>query len=116
MKTVAILGAGASGLMCAITVLKNLKCGLGRVVLLEKNERAGKKLLASGSGKCNLTNTYMSPEVYHSNSLDRVWNIIQNFDEKNITDFFSSIGIVCKTVNGTCVYPRSMQASSSSTP
>lgn len=112
MKTIAIVGAGASGLMCAITILQNLKYAGARVVLLEKNERAGKKLLATGNGKCNLTNTYLMPDMYHSHSREKAFDIIKNFNDQNIIEFFSSIGVVCKTANGTCVYPRSMQASS----
>jgi len=61
-KTMAIIGGGASGLMCAITAKRRanqLKKDIS-VIILEKNSRVGKKLLSTGNGKCNLTNTNIS--------------------------------------------------------
>src|ERR1700693_2703144 len=57
-----ILGAGAAGLLCAIEAGKR-----GRhVVVLERSERAGKKILISGGGRCNFTNLYCRPENFLS--------------------------------------------------
>ena len=53
MKNVAIIGAGASGLVCSITAA----CRDVQVVLFDKNSFAGKKLLATGNGRCNYWNT-----------------------------------------------------------
>jgi len=61
---VLIIGAGAAGLICAIECSRR-----GRSVLvLEKNNRAGKKILISGGGRCNFTNLYANPETYISNN------------------------------------------------
>src|SRR5712664_295881 len=57
-----ILGAGAAGLLCAIEAGKR-----GRhVVVLERSERAGKKILISGGGRCNFTNLYCRPDNFLS--------------------------------------------------
>jgi predicted Rossmann fold flavoprotein len=55
-----ILGAGAAGLMCAIEAGKRGR----RVAILERSERAGKKILISGGGRCNFTNLYCQPENF----------------------------------------------------
>jgi len=57
-----ILGAGAAGLMCAIEAGRR---GL-RVALLERAEKAGKKILISGGGRCNFTNLHCGPENFLS--------------------------------------------------
>jgi predicted Rossmann fold flavoprotein len=59
-----ILGAGAAGLMCAIEAGKRGR----RVAILERAERIGKKILVSGGGRCNFTNTYCSPENFISSN------------------------------------------------
>ncbi|HEX3376790.1 MAG TPA: FAD-dependent oxidoreductase, partial [Candidatus Acidoferrales bacterium] len=59
---VLILGAGAAGLMCAIEAGKRGS----RVAVLERAERAGKKILISGGGRCNFTNLYCGPENFYS--------------------------------------------------
>src|SRR6202166_469172 len=59
---VLVLGAGAAGLLCAIEAGKR-----GRhVIVLERSERAGKKILISGGGRCNFTNLYCRPENFLS--------------------------------------------------
>src|SRR5712671_3934988 len=57
-----ILGAGAAGLMCAIEAGKRGR----RVVVLERANRAGKKILISGGGRCNFTNLHCRPENFIS--------------------------------------------------
>src|SRR5215469_14530903 len=59
---VIVLGAGAAGLMCAIEAGKRGR----RVVVLERAERIGKKILISGGGRCNFTNLYCRPENFLS--------------------------------------------------
>lgn len=61
---VIILGAGAAGLMCAITAGQRGK----RVLVLERSNKVGKKILMSGGGRCNFTNLYVTPENYLSNN------------------------------------------------
>ena len=62
METVVIIGGGASGMMAALTAAED---GSRRVVLLERQQRVGRKLLATGNGRCNLTNTGAAAENYH---------------------------------------------------
>lgn len=57
---IAIVGAGPAGIMAAIQA----SCGQNEVVLFEQNSRIGKKLLVTGSGRCNLTNANLSPQRY----------------------------------------------------
>src|SRR6202521_5459660 len=59
---VVVLGAGAAGLMCAMEAGKRGR----RVAVLERAERAGKKILISGGGRCNFTNLYCGPENFYS--------------------------------------------------
>ena len=63
MKRVAILGGGAAGLCCACDLLQKLQ-GRATVTIFEQNSRVGKKLLATGNGRCNLTNLGASPASY----------------------------------------------------
>ena len=59
MKTVAVIGGGASGMLAALTAAEDKT---QRVLLLERQQRLGRKLLATGNGRCNLTNTGASLE------------------------------------------------------
>ena len=61
---VIILGAGAAGLMCALTAAKRGK----RALVLEKANKPGKKILMSGGGRCNFTNLFVEPENYISDN------------------------------------------------
>ena len=63
---VIVIGAGAAGLMCAIEAGKRGR----RVLLLERNDRIGRKILISGGGRCNFTNLYASPEQFISDNPD----------------------------------------------
>ncbi len=94
---VIIIGAGAAGLLCAIEAGKH-----GRsVLLLEKANKAGKKILISGGGRCNFTNLYTEPEAYISNNphfcksaLSRFtqWDFIALVDSHEINWHEKSLG------------------------
>ncbi len=107
MKRVAIIGAGASGLVCSITAA----CRDVRVVLFDKNSFAGKKLLATGNGRCNYWNSDQSLSHYHSSEEDLLPNIITKSLENEVLDFFDLLGVVPMIKNG-YYYPYSNQASS----
>ena len=72
---IAVIGAGASGMMSAITAASNG----GEVTLYEKNDRVGKKLLATGNGKCNLSNLNFSVDQYYCSDRDKLQEIFQTF-------------------------------------
>ena len=61
---VIILGAGAAGLMCAFTAAQRGR----RVLVLEKSNKVGKKILMSGGGRCNFTNHYVEPNNFICNN------------------------------------------------
>lgn len=105
--TVTVIGGGASGLMAAITAAQS-----NEVVLLERQSRVGKKLLATGNGRCNLSNTALSPERYHGENADFSAPALAAFDASAALDFFSSLGLITVTEPSGKVYPLSDQAGS----
>lgn len=106
IKTVGIVGAGASGMMAAITAARN---GTD-VLLLEKNSRVGRKLLSTGNGRCNFTNEYMTPECFRSDHPELISRVLEQFSEEDTILFFREIGILPKSRNG-YMYPQPDQAS-----
>ncbi len=102
-----VLGGGASGLMAAITAAK----AGGKVLLIEKKNRLGKKLLATGNGKCNFTNAYQDKSCYRSEDVDFVWDAIQQFPQEKVLKSFQEMGILPKQRDG-YYYPASGQATS----
>ncbi len=104
-----IIGGGAAGL--ALSVMLKTESPEISVKLLEKADRVGKKLATTGNGRCNITNSQLSPERYHG---DREFaaEILQNFDFEAQKKFFSDIGVLfCEEDDGKC-YPKSLQATS----
>ena len=101
-----IIGAGASGMMAAITAARANK----KVCILEKLDKVGKKLLATGNGKCNFTNADMKAE-YFGGDIAFVSKVLEQFSVQDCLDFFHSIGIYPKCKNG-YYYPNSEQAAS----
>lgn len=108
MRSVDVLvaGAGASGMMAAIIAAR----GGSRVLVLEKKNRPGKKLLATGNGRCNYTNKVQAAECYRSRCRDKAWEIIRSFDETDTVAWFREIGILPGNRGG-YLYPASFQAS-----
>ncbi len=102
---IGIIGAGAAGLMAAVTA-----AALGaNVTLFERNDKAGKKLLVTGNGKCNFTNLLMNADCYNDASKDFVSKALDIFNEKDTITFFEKAGMLSKDKNG-YVYPYSEQA------
>ena len=105
MKNVIVIGAGASGLIAAIYA----KSKGNNVILLEKNEICGKKILATGNGRCNFWNEDQRLEHYRSSNFEKIEKIINNKNREEILKFFEKIGIEPKIKNG-YYYPNSNQA------
>ncbi|MBR4026026.1 MAG: NAD(P)/FAD-dependent oxidoreductase [Lachnospiraceae bacterium] len=105
---IVIIGAGASGMMSAITAAKNTNNK--KILLIEQMDKVGKKLLATGNGKCNFTNAYMDSSCFHG---DNTWikQMLSRFGAQDSLSFFHEIGIYPKEKNG-YYYPMSEQASS----
>ncbi len=87
--TTIIIGAGASGLACAIRLKQNNSDN--EVIVLERLSTAGKKILATGNGRCNLSNSSAA-------------------GCEKVLDFFSSLGLVTRTDEEGRIYPYSNQA------
>lgn len=106
MRTVAVIGGGASGMMAAVTAAS---CG-AHVIVLEHKDRIGKKILSTGNGRCNFTNVHQEPLCYHSDNPLFPWKVVQKFDTQSVISFFLKLGIYSKNRNG-YIYPNSDQAS-----
>ncbi len=104
---VIIVGAGASGLVAAIAAAERGSS----VLIIEHKEKAGKKILATGNGKCNFTNIYQATECYRSNDSTFAMKVLSNFDNINTIHFFERLGIVPRDRDG-YIYPNSEQANS----
>ncbi len=105
-KKIAIIGAGASGMMAAIFAAS----AGAEVIIFDKNDRVGKKILATGNGKCNFSNLHMNAECYRSNDLTKVTNVISRFSPQDCVNFFKEKGMLIKDRDG-YLYPASEQAS-----
>ena len=109
METIIIIGAGASGMMAALTAAE---APGRRIILLERQQRAGRKLLATGNGRCNLTNTGATIENYHGERRDFAAPALDAYPPKTVLDFFHSLGLVTVEEYGGRVYPLSDSANS----
>lgn len=103
MKKIAIIGGGAAGLTAAITAAK---CG-AEVTVYEKNDRVGRKLLSTGNGRCNLSNTDMDVSHFRGDK-DFISKVIENAD---VQGFIADCGIITREENGR-IYPYSNHAAS----
>ncbi len=101
---VLVVGAGASGLVCAIKLKER---GID-VTIIEKNSKLGKKLLLTGNGRCNYWNEVQSSDKYYSSDRDILKQII-NSKKEQVLPFFDNLGIIPKVING-YYYPYSNQA------
>lgn len=107
---IAIIGAGASGLMAAYKAAAIMKSQGEKVsvTVLEGNPKAGKKLLATGNGRCNLTNKNISPENYHGDKLVKEINSL--ISAEKVIDEFAKLGVLCRADECGRVYPANLQA------
>lgn len=106
MMRVIIIGGGASGLMAAITAARNG----AKVTVLEHQNQIGKKLLATGNGRCNFTNRNQELSHYHSENPSNMAVSLEKFTYQDTILFFKDLGILSKDRNG-YLYPYSDAAS-----
>ncbi len=104
-KTIAVIGGGAAGMMAAITAARNG----AEVILLEKNEKLGKKLFITGKGRCNLTNTCENEEFFsHVVSNPKfLYSSIYDFDHYAVMELVEEFGCPLKEERGGRVFPVS---------
>lgn len=107
--TILILGGGASGMMAAIAAAS---FNTHRVVLLERQARVGKKLLATGNGRCNLSNRNVACTHYHGADAAFCMPALTKFGIDETLAFFEALGLVTVTEASGRVYPFSDQANS----
>lgn len=109
---IAIIGGGAAGLAAAVSIGKAAYSAHKKIktVIIEKEQKTGRKLLATGNGKCNMTNYNMSAEYYNGSCKRLAAELIKSFDTERLTEFFFDLGIVCKSDSQGRVYPNSEQA------
>lgn len=104
---IGIIGGGACGMMAAITAAAEGAC----VTIYEGNDRLGKKILATGNGKCNLGNRNLSAEAYRGDRPELIRRCLERFGTEDTIAFFESLGLMIREKNG-YLYPFSEQAAS----
>ncbi|MET3616482.1 putative Rossmann fold flavoprotein [Peptoniphilus olsenii] len=105
---IAIIGAGPSGMMCALSASKNYQ-----IDLYEKNEKVGKKLFITGKGRCNLTN-YSDEEDFLDNIVTNknfMYSSIYTLSPIRTKELFESYSLELKVERGNRVFPKSDKSS-----
>lgn len=108
MKKVAIIGAGASGLLCAIFCARSSL----HVEMFEQNSKCAKKILVSGNGRCNIINATYSKEDYFSENPLFVQEVLERFGFHEFEKLTKSIGLLLDIKDDGKVYPLSNEAKS----
>ena len=106
---VGIIGGGASGMAAALSAAENPDV---QVVLMERQARVGRKLQATGNGRCNLTNMHALEDHYHGEDVQFSVPALRAFDPEATLDWFRRLGLFTVTEESGKVYPYSDQANS----
>lgn len=114
-KTITIIGGGAAGMMAAIAAGRAI--GGDQVRIVEKNPQIGRKLLATGNGRCNFTNLYCTEWDLLDSTKGEAAGIFlgksfAQFDVQQTLNFFQLIGLLARKEEGGRLYPYAEQASS----
>lgn len=107
---ICIIGGGPSGLMCALKAAENPK---HRVFVIEKNEKAGKKIYITGKGRCNVTNCCSEREFIENvvTNAKFLYSAIHRFSSEDAMSFFEENGVRLVVERGNRVFPASYRAS-----
>ncbi|MDO4748088.1 MAG: NAD(P)/FAD-dependent oxidoreductase, partial [Eubacteriales bacterium] len=105
----AIVGGGASGLICACVAKKRNPDK--KIVILERDNRVGKKILVSGNSRCNLTNLSACVDDYNTSFNSGLNFLLENYPPSKVIKYFESIGLISKADSENRVYPLSRQSS-----
>ena len=108
MAHILILGGGAAGLAAALAAAQAAPAA--RVTVLERNPKVGKKLLATGNGRCNLDNTAIAPEKYFTADPAALRPLLAAVDAAAPLEWFEQLGLYTRTDEAGRVYPYSNQA------
>ena len=105
---IAVIGGGAAGLMAAV-------CGAEtpgiRVGVFEAKSKPGKRLLATGNGRCNLSNRSAGPAHYHGDT-DKIAPLLERYSPETVEGLFRGLGLICREGEEGRLYPYTLQASS----
>lgn len=112
MQSIVIIGAGAAGLMAAITAAEKYKSENTKITIIEKNERPARKLMITGKGRCNVTNNCdMDTLIANIPKNPRfLYSAFSAFEAKDTMNFFIERGVPLKTERGNRVFPVSDKA------
>lgn len=105
---IAIIGAGAAGSMAAIFASLSGK----KIILIERNNKIGKKILATGNGRCNVTNIGANSSKYHGSNPQFINAVLNTFNPHKVMEFFESLGVMLKEEDQGRIFPRNNQAES----
>lgn len=106
---IGIIGAGASGMAAALAASENENV---QVILLERQARVGRKLAATGNGRCNLTNLSAGGQGYHGDEPGFVLPALKRYDVQATLAWFCDLGLYTVAEESGRVYPYSDQANS----
>ena len=106
---IGIIGAGASGMAAALAAAENKKA---QVVLFERQARVGRKLQATGNGRCNLTNLHANETGYHGEDASFAGHALKRFPVSDTLSWFQKLGLYTVAEPSGRVYPYSDQANS----
>ena len=109
MKKIIVVGGGAAGMMAAVAAAQ----AGNRVLLLEQNEKLGKKLFITGKGRCNVTNAGDTEDFFdHMVSNGRfMYSSLYRFDNRQVMEMLEKEGLRLKTERGNRVFPASDKSS-----
>ena len=106
---IGIIGGGASGMAAALAAAEKENV---QVLLFERQARVGRKLQATGNGRCNLTNLHASAQSYHGDTPDFAHHALSRYGVTETLQWFRSLGLYTVTEESGKVYPYSDQANS----
>ena len=106
---IGIIGAGASGMAAALSAAE---CENVQVILFERQARVGRKLQATGNGRCNLTNLFLTSQNYHGNAPEFAEHALTRFPVSATIEWFNRLGLYAVAEESGRVYPYSDQANS----
>ncbi len=101
-----IIGAGASGMIAAIALARGGK----RVALIERQERGGKKILASGNGRCNIANRSLSSKNFYARNKRLIQELLKQYPLAEIESFFRKLGLEFTSLDDGRLFPQSLSA------
>jgi hypothetical protein len=105
---IGIIGGGAAGMVAAVEASRNG----AQVTIIERMDRVGKKLLATGNGRCNFTNAWIELTRYRSKDVELASQFLENFSTEYVINYFRDLGIEPYQDETGKIFPYSLQASS----